>query len=297
MSLRIAHFSDIHLTVSPLRLSKRDWIGKSSAGWLNAKMGRGRHFLDSSNIAGVMAADIKARNYDHVIFSGDATTIGLTMEFEEVHRVLQPDDGWPSRLAVPGNHDYYTYRAVRRGEFERVFASWQHGDRIDGHIYPYVQRVGPLWLIAVNSAQANLFVWDSRGRVGRHQLHRLAELLRRLPPGPRIMVTHYPLLLESGRPERLWRRLRDARHLRELAATAGVRLWLHGHRHVNYYRPVDPSLPFPVVCAGSATHAGRWSYNEYTFVDGQLHARRRVWSRESGQFVDGDEFSLPFPLE
>ena len=169
MSLRIAHFSDIHLTVSPLRLSKRDWIGKSSAGWLNAKMGRGRHFLDASNIAGVMATDIKARHFDHVIFSGDATTIGLTMEFEEVRRVLQPDDGWPPRLAVPGNHDYYTYRAVRRGEFERVFASWQHGDRIDGHLYPFVQRVGPLWLVAVNSAQANLFVWDSRGRVGRHQ--------------------------------------------------------------------------------------------------------------------------------
>jgi 3',5'-cyclic AMP phosphodiesterase CpdA len=75
MSLRFAHFSDIHLTAKPLRLRKRDWFGKRASGWFNAKMGRGRLFLDASTIAGVMAADIRSRNYDHVIFSGDATRL------------------------------------------------------------------------------------------------------------------------------------------------------------------------------------------------------------------------------
>jgi 3',5'-cyclic AMP phosphodiesterase CpdA len=297
MSLRIAHFSDIHLTARPLRLALRDWFGKRASGWVNARLGRGRMFLDASTIAGIMAKDIRSRQYDHVIFSGDATTLGLRIEFDEVQRVLQPDEGWPSRLAVPGNHDYYTRRAVKGGDFERVFASWQQGERVDEHIYPFAQKIGPLWLVAVNSAQANLFVWDSRGRVGRPQLDRVAELFRRLPPGPRIMVTHYPLCLESGGQELLWRRLRDARRLRDLAHETGVRLWLHGHRHTNYFRRADPSLPFPIVCAGSGTQAGRWSYNEYTFVDGQMHGRRRVWSPEAGGFIDGDEFSFAFPLE
>ena len=117
MSLRIAHFSDIHLTAKSLRLRKRDWLGKRSTGWFNAKMGRGRHFVDASSIASVMVRDIKAQAFDHVIFSGDATTLGLSSEFEEVRRVLTPDEGWPSRIAVPGNHDYYTPSAARGGEF------------------------------------------------------------------------------------------------------------------------------------------------------------------------------------
>jgi 3',5'-cyclic AMP phosphodiesterase CpdA len=297
MSFRIAHFSDIHLTARSLRLDAFDWFGKRATGWLNARLGRGKHFADSATVAGVLAKDLKSRGYDHVVFSGDATTLGLRTEFEEVRRVLEPDHGWPPAIAVPGNHDYYTFRAVRAGAFERVFAKWQEGERIEGHHYPFVQKAGPLWLVAVNSAGANLAFWDSRGRVGNLQLRRLAELLRRLPPGPRVMVTHYPLMLADGREEALWRRLRDARRLLELAKAGGIRLWLHGHRHVHYHRPVDQSLPFPVVCAGSATQALKWSYNEYTFADGLFHGRRRVWSVDAAQFVDGDEFSFPFPLE
>ena len=296
MSLRIAHFSDIHLTTRPLRLAFRDLLGKRATGWINARLGRGQRFLNSSTIAGRMAAQVRADQFDHVIFSGDATTIGLRAEFDEVDRVLRPNDDWPPALAVPGNHDYYIRRAVRAGDFERVFAPWQKGERVDSHIYPFAQKVGPIWLIAVNSAQANRFVWDSRGRVGRRQMRRLIELFLRLPPGPRILVTHYPLYLESGEKERLWRRLRDARQLSAIASAAGVRLWLHGHRHVNYYRRPEGSLTFPIVCAGSATQLGRWSYNEYTFVDGQLHGRRKVWSPHQARFLDGDGFSLPFEL-
>jgi 3',5'-cyclic AMP phosphodiesterase CpdA len=297
MSLRLAHFSDIHLTARPLRLSALDWFGKRAAGWLNVKIGRGRHFVDSNTVAAVMANDLRSRGYDHIVFSGDATTLGLRMEFDEVNRILKPHDGWPAALAVPGNHDYYTWRAVRIGDFEKAFAPWQKGERVDEHIYPFAQRAGPMWLVGVNSAGANLAFWDSRGRVGAAQLERLAELMRRLPPGPRVLVTHYPLCLEDGKPETLWRRLRDARRLADIAKTTDVRLWLHGHRHVSYFRKPDQWLPFPVICAGSATQAGRWSYNEYTFVDNQMYIRRRVWSPAASQFVDGDGFSLPFPLE
>jgi 3',5'-cyclic AMP phosphodiesterase CpdA len=296
VSFRIAHFSDIHLTARPLRLGPLDWFGKRATGWLNARVGRGKHFADASSVAAVLADDIRGRGYDHVVFSGDATTLGLSVEYAEVRRVLRPETGWPPTIAVPGNHDYYTFRAVRHGEFEKVFAPWQQGERIDDHAYPFAQRAGPLWLVAVNSAGANLAFWDSRGRVGGSQLARLAKLLRTLPPGPRVIVTHYPLVLATGEPEKLWRRLRDARRLLEVARANDVRLWLHGHRHVQYHRPVDQSLPFPVVCAGSATQAARWSYNEYTFADGSMHGRRRVWSPTEGRFVDGAAFEVAFPL-
>src|SRR6185295_14897558 len=106
MSLRLAHFSDIHLSVRPLRLGALDWFSKRATGWINERVGRGKHFSNSSVIAAVLAAEIRSRNYDHVVFSGDCTTIGLRSEFAEVERVLSPGEGWPPAVAVPGNHDY-----------------------------------------------------------------------------------------------------------------------------------------------------------------------------------------------
>ena len=104
-------------------------------------------------------------------------------------------------IAVPGNHDYCTATAVRAGHFERIFTAWQNGERVGEAIYPFAQRVGHAWLIGVNSSTANRWPWDVRGGVGRDQLERLEELLHRLEAGPRILVTHYPVWLASGRRE------------------------------------------------------------------------------------------------
>ena len=93
---------------------------------------------------------------------------------------------------MPGNHDYYVSDSVRAGSFERHFAPWLTGERVDENTYPFAQRVGPLWLVAVNSSRANWFPSDASGRCGAEQLERLGRLLQRLARG-RILVTHYPI--------------------------------------------------------------------------------------------------------
>jgi 3',5'-cyclic AMP phosphodiesterase CpdA len=199
-------------------------------------------------------------------------------------------------LAVPGNHDYYTRGAARSGLFERVFAAWQTGERIDNHIYPFAQRVGHWWLIGVNSARSNFLMWDSRGQVGREQSERLRDLFRRLGPGPRILVTHYPLYLADGRPESHWRKLRDLESFRSLIIEGGISLWLHGHRHNGYVlMPKPPDQPFAVICAGSATQHSKWSWNEYEMDGQRLTMQRRSWEPVEQRFVDATwcEITLP----
>src|SRR5208282_3175150 len=151
---------------------------------------------------------------------------------------------------------------------------WQEGERLDGRVYPFAQRVGPLWLAAVNSSVANRWPWDASGWVSADQLERLAVLLRRLSPGPRILVTHYPVCLASGRPERRSHGLRNVADLVRVAVEGGVCLWLHGHRHGAYYHERSAQAPFPVVCAGSGTQNRLWSYGQYTIEGMQLHAVR-----------------------
>src|SRR5436853_62013 len=83
-------------------------------------------------------------------------------------------------------------------------APWQQGVRIDENTYPFAQKVGPVWLVGVNSARGNLLPWDASGQVGPEQCQRLAALLGQLDEGPRILVTHYPVVSPCDRPERLY---------------------------------------------------------------------------------------------
>ena len=128
--------------------------------------------------------------------------------------------------------------------------------------------------------------------MGKEQLGRLATLLKRLDPGPRILVTHYPVTLASGEPEKGHRSLRDLEDLLRVARAGGVCLWLHGHRHGAYHMLSSKLAPFPVVCAGTATQRGRWSYGDYTIAGSRLHAVRRVYSPSIEQFEDMETFDL-----
>jgi hypothetical protein len=193
---------------------------------------------------------------------------------------------------VPGNHDVYVRGSARSRLFEEAFAPWQHGHRVRAEHYPFARKVGHVWLIALNSAKPNFLAWDASGRVGPAQLQRFRELCAALDDGPRIVVSHYPLMMENYRPESFWHRLRDWKRVRDTAAECGVGLWLHGHRHRWYALPAAASLPFTTICAGSSTQTGRWGYHEYTIDGTRLKGVRRVYDLATGAFVDAERFEL-----
>ena len=95
--------------------------------------------------------------------------------------------------------------------------------------------------------------WDASGKVGDTQLARLKELCATLGDGPRIVVSHYPILMSNRKPEPRFHRLRDWKRVRDVAAECGVGLWLHGHKHAWYVLPAGENQPFASVCVGSAT--------------------------------------------
>jgi 3',5'-cyclic AMP phosphodiesterase CpdA len=301
-TIRIAHFSDIHVSARPFGFRFRDFFTKRTTGWMSLRLHRDRLFKDAATIAAAMMRDIRERGCQHVVFSGDATSMGFEPEFKAAAECLGLAESRTDcqsvplpGIAVPGNHDYYTRSAARAGYFERYFAAWQTGQRVGEHRYPFAQRVGHCWLIGVNSARSNFLVWDARGGVGKEQRARLAELLRGLAPGPRILVTHYPLYLADGTPETRWRVMRDWQPFRDLLVEHRISLWLHGHRHVGYVLEPKPSdHPFPIICAGSATQMGKWTWNEY-LIDGlHLTMRRRSWEPMKERFVEATscEFTL-----
>jgi 3',5'-cyclic AMP phosphodiesterase CpdA len=272
-----------------------DLVSKRLTGWINLQLlGRGKRFRNTAAILAALAGEWRGEQRpDQVIFSGDSSALGLAAEVERAARLIgvhEPDA--IAGLAVPGNHDYYTPADEASGAFERSFAPWQAGLRVDGATYPFAQRVEHLWLVAVNSCKGHRRPTDASGLVGRAQLGRLERLLGELDAGPRVLVTHYPVVRPDGLPEREHHGLRDVADLVAVARRGGVGLWLHGHQH-RPYRIVDPQVaPFPVICAGSTTDARSHGYNRYTIVGKRLTADRRIYDPVSGAFRAGESFML-----
>jgi 3',5'-cyclic AMP phosphodiesterase CpdA len=293
--IKLAHFSDVHLTAASVGWKVRDLFGKRASGWVNVRlMGRAHRFRYANRVVEAMLADFHARGYDHLVFSGDATTMAFDAEMtESAHRLGVWDATLPPCLAVPGNHDLYTFGASRRRTFEFAFSAWQQGERADDtHTYPFAQKVGHVWLIALNSSKPNMLPWDATGRVGHAQLERLRVLCGRLDPGPRVIVSHYPLLTRGRHPEARWHRLIDWREARDAAAACGASLWLHGHKHAWYVLEAGDGQPFHSICVGSSAQEKLWGYHEYEIDGTTLTGLRRVFDLAAGRFVDADRFQL-----
>jgi 3',5'-cyclic AMP phosphodiesterase CpdA len=295
--VKLAHFSDVHLTARPLGWTVRDVLGKRTTGWVNVNvLGRGVRFKHAPSVADALRNDLTSRGFDHLVFSGDATMLGFDAEMSMAANTLGVgDDALPPGIAVPGNHDVYVARAQRRGAFESAFADWQQGLRVGESAYPFARKVGHVWLIGLNSARANFWMWDASGKVGESQLDRLRELTASLDDGPRIVVSHYPILTQKRVPEPRFHRLRDWERVRDVAAECGISLWLHGHKHKWYVLPAGENLPFAAICAGSSTQTKRWGYHEYEIDGWKLNGLRRVFDPEAGAFQDTDTFELLLP--
>lgn len=287
--LRLVHFSDIHLFQAQARWKARDYLSKRMTGYVNSRyLPRSKGFKQAAQVLRQLVQDAYARQPDLVIFSGDATTLGVEEEFALATEILQVGSaGTPPALAVPGNHDYYTTHSVKHGLFERHFAPWQQGERIDQNIYPFAQIVGNLYVVGVNSCQWNRWSWDSTGRVGIDQLLRLEALLSSEAARSRIkiLVTHYPLALADGGPERRHRRLRDLHDLLTVSTKYGVRLWLHGHRHQAYMVQAQADRPVVALCVGSGTMHDHWSYGEYLFNDTDLIVKQYSYQPATSRFA------------
>lgn len=291
--MRLVHFSDVHLTARPLGWRMADFFGKRLTGYYNNHLSaRSRRFAQAEPVLSILADDLRAQPPDGIVFSGDATTLGFLSETERTAEVLGVASSSVPGIAVPGNHDYYTRAAETSGFFERCFAAWQQGERLDGAHYPFARRLGPLWLVGVNSCGGNWIPWDATGRVADDELRRLERLLPMLQDGPRILVTHFPVSDAQGRPEKSWHRLRNLDELLAVCDRGGVALWLHGHRHKGYVVDDRKVAPFPVLCAGSATDAHTCCYHEYTIAGHELTGVRRRFDEAKKVFVEVERFQV-----
>jgi 3',5'-cyclic AMP phosphodiesterase CpdA len=255
--LTIAHLTDVHL--GPIGgLAPRYWNAKRLLGYANW-LRRRRHDYQGEVLARILA-DLAAQGPDHIAVTGDLVNIGLPQETIAALAWLE-GLGPPERVTVvPGNHDIYS--RLRADPGVRRWARYMTPDAEGAPLsapagaFPFVRRLGPVALIATNSAVATppFIAW---GRLGQAQLAHLGRILARLGGGKvfRLVLIHHPPLPGQTRRSRA---LRDAGRLQSVLTAHGAELVIHGHNHRNMLAWCTAGgACIPIVGAPSAAQGRR----------------------------------------
>jgi 3',5'-cyclic AMP phosphodiesterase CpdA len=281
--IRLAHYSDIHVTVPPLGQPASFLAGKRVMGALNYYFGgRRRHFEGVDGRIAALLADIDAQGVDHAICTGDVTQMSYAIEFERLGALFGDRRNDPARhTVIPGNHDRYTHGASEEHRFEKALGA------IAPDHYPFVKALGPrIDLVSLDVSRPNAML-DSSGLCGAEQLEKLGAILADPARMDRLVIValHYGFFRRTGRPDNRMHGLRDADALLGLLRSCPqVQAVLHGHIHGAFEIPGVPRI----LNAGSATDlAHHPGYNIYAIDPEQrtIAVQRRLW--QDGQFVDG----------
>ncbi len=240
--MRIAHLSDLHL-LSLDGVSARRFLNKRLTGWLNLRLKRGS--IHRASYVHAIAREIRRRDFDHVVVTGDLTNLALEGEFELAREVLEHELGFePSRVTIgPGNHDLYTRGAASSRRFERYFSPWLRSDLpelavdVAGGRFPLVKLREDVAIVALSSAVPRIpFV--AAGELGREQLQALARVLAHPEVNRRmlVLVMHHPVVHGWSDLKTHLEGLRDAAPLIGLLRQLEQGLLLHGHMHRRIHR-------------------------------------------------------------
>lgn len=284
--MKLAHFSDIHVTHFPL--SGKPALKRLAAVASYTLAGRGKHFAGSDHRIGKLLEDVDAQGVDHALCTGDLTGVSTEAEFERVAELFGPRLQQPARYTViPGNHDRYVKDA--EGLFERHFAQLS-----EGGTFPFLKHLSAeVSVIAIDVARPTNLV-DSSGLCGEKQMAALEAMLtdRSLRGRFVILALHYGLLRAEGQRDARPHGLRDDLELMALIDRDDVTLdlVLHGHMHRPY---VVKTKRRTLINAGSATDlhvAQGCGYHVYEIdpVSGRVKVNRRVWNAGPGRYEAGD---------
>lgn len=273
---RIAQISDFHFTRiswNPLHLFSKRILGNLN--WLLA-----RKSSFSTEQLEALPPFLETLNIDRILLGGDFTTTSLKSEFELaasfVDRLPAP---W---LAVPGNHDRYTYRACREKHFYRYFSNVRNIERTTDFFNLSEHGVEAhclgdgWWIVTLDTCRATPFT-SSQGSFSEQQEALCKELLALIEPDQRILLlNHYPFF-DNGNPRHALQRGAALEKL--VQSDRRIKAYLHGHTHRHTIANLQPS-DFPLILdSGCCANQDNGSWNLLTFDDRQVSVDVYRWNQ------------------
>jgi 3',5'-cyclic AMP phosphodiesterase CpdA len=288
-SVRILHFSDIHVGALVRHMKRKKWLIKRAVGAINLLRGRASYFDEVEEKMAAMVRFKEENDIDIVINTGDYSALGLEHELALARELVDPMMHPPQNyLTVPGNHDIYVHEGNSHYRFAEQFCSVLQNDLPEycrgGH-YPLIRLIGEdIAVIALNSAKPNPYPWRSDGHIPTRQLEAFEEMLQdeRVKGRFLFIMTHYAPRLANGEPDKRLHGLHNADDFLRICSpiTRGAILFGHIHRT---YRVDIPEVQIPLYCAGSATMEGYEGAWVYEVDQNGMEAKELYWN--AGSYV------------
>ncbi|QQR88541.1 MAG: metallophosphoesterase [Myxococcales bacterium] len=284
---KILHLSDVHVH-APLRLLEHhDFASKRLAGAVNLALRRSKLFTQIPAQLAALAKLAKAQQVDAVLCTGDYTSLGSSEEMSEARELMQVlIEASPRFITMPGNHDVYTFRAIKERRFEQAFGEFLVSDTAPGagrQSYPLLRHLDPnCSVVVLNSAIAHRAFWRSDGFISEDQLKALDTLLDQPEMQKRFIVvaTHYAPYKKNGKLDTPRHGLGNADALMAILKAKLIQgMLVHGHIHHRYFLPRE-QVGIPIFCCGSSTHQGREGIWLYDIKDQQCQAYGGHWNGE-----------------
>jgi len=263
--LKIIHITDLHFYEFPKNMLSL--FNKRILGCLNWELNRKKRF-DFTRVEQFLKVLNQYKN-SAVMISGDLTVTAHEKEFYLAKRFIDNIrmGGFPVYV-IPGNHDYYTFEAVRRRRYETIFKEYCLSDA-----YPTViPSSDGTSLVFLHTVRPNII--SSRGEIDNEQIQKLKEIVSSLK-SPSIVCGHYPILHQTPEYYSSYsRRLKNADSLRKVLIQTKVPL-LYIAGHVHHYslnrdevNPLVTYLCSPPLFYSQQRNGG---YCEITIENNQFH--------------------------
>jgi 3',5'-cyclic AMP phosphodiesterase CpdA len=257
--MRIAQISDFHfthLTWNPLRLFSKRFLGNLN--WLFFRKG---HF--SEKLLEPLPSFFQELGVDLVLVGGDLSTTSLAEEFQKGALFLkQLNLPW---IAIPGNHDKYTYRSCRKQHFYRYFANKRKEITDPVEFFTLqkhgveVHKIGKGWYVVALDTTLATNPYSSEGIISQKLQDYLDEALQLIPEDASIlMLNHYPFFQNDVSRHAL---KRGKSLQKQIERHPRIKLYLHGHTHRHTIANLQENN-LPIVLDGGSCSAGkRASFN------------------------------------
>lgn len=197
--------------------------------------------------------DIKSKQLDHIVVTGDLMNLSLPEEYEMATSFLKQLGKPENVTANCGNHDAYIPSALQRSIDEWVpYLSGDDKIISTSKDYPILRKRGDIAIIACNSAEATL-PFFATGYFRKAQAKRLEAILEQTKGMYRIVMLHHPPFPNATS---WYKRLIGQSRFREVILKHGAELILHGHTHMDTKTSiVGPNGNVPVICVPAAGNA------------------------------------------
>jgi 3',5'-cyclic AMP phosphodiesterase CpdA len=237
---KIAHISDTHIS-------------------FNDTNGHGKNLVE-------LLKDIKQRECDHIVITGDLVENPEVREFQYVKEILSHFDLLhPEKLSViPGNHDifggapnsvmFFTFQLICKQtntkENEEKFIQTFQDTLPEDKSFPYLKVIDNIAFIGINSMDK----WSvkknpegSNGMISKGDFKKIKKILsqKEIKEKYKIVLIHHHFnkirQIEEYPAHSIWlktvdykMKLHNKNKLSELFKNQKVNLVLHGHTHINH---------------------------------------------------------------